>query len=74
MDKEKTKTGLVMKYFVLKPKGDNKFAEASREAMKKYAEVIEETNLQLGVELRNWAGQEQLNVDKNKLDEAENGG
>lgn len=30
-------TGLEMRYFVLKPKGDNAHARASREAMRAYA-------------------------------------
>ena len=32
--------GLEMKYFVLKPEGDTVHAEASREAMRTYAEVL----------------------------------
>jgi hypothetical protein len=31
-----------MKYFVLKPRGDNIYAQASRRAMLEYARIIEE--------------------------------
>ena len=51
-------TGLQMKYFVLKPEGDSKYASASRYAMKKYADIIEETNPTLAAELRSWASKE----------------
>lgn len=50
--------GLVMKYFVLKPAGDDVYAKASRTAMRKYADVIAEDNQELAQQLRDWAGQE----------------
>ena len=50
--------GLVMKYFVLKPKGDNKYAEASRKAMGTYAAVISHENPELALELIEWASKE----------------
>ena len=48
-----------MKYFVLKPRGDDAYAAASREAMCAYAEVIEECNPSLAVDLRQWARREE---------------
>jgi hypothetical protein len=51
-------TGLVMKYFVLKPAGDDAYAKASRMAMRKYADAIEGENLMLATELRAWTDQE----------------
>lgn len=50
--------GLIMKYFVLKPAGDDKYAKASRMAMRKYAEVIAEENLEFATEIRNWCDRE----------------
>jgi len=52
--------GLIMKYFVLKPKGHSPYSEASRMAMLAYAEAIENENLQLAVELRGWVEKEKL--------------
>jgi hypothetical protein len=50
--------GLQMKYFVLKPAGDDKYSEASREAMRAYAEHIQNENFELAEELRKWADSE----------------
>lgn len=50
--------GLQMKYFVLKPKGEDVFAEASRRAMRTYAEAIASENSELARELRDWADSE----------------
>ena len=47
--------GLQMKYFVLKPKGDDPYARASRAAMHHYAKFIEQENPELAKELRDWA-------------------
>jgi hypothetical protein len=52
--------GLEMKYFVLKPKGKDRYAEASRVAMRGYARVIEEENPELAKSLREWADNEAL--------------
>lgn len=52
--------GLEMKYFVLKPRGDDRYAAASRKAMRAYAKHIEPANEQLAKELRDWADKEQL--------------
>lgn len=46
--------GLQMKYFVLKPKGTDKYAEAARKAMNTYAAVIGRENKELAKELNDW--------------------
>ncbi|MGH9930008.1 MAG: hypothetical protein ACREA9_12410 [Pyrinomonadaceae bacterium] len=51
---------LLMKYFVLKPKGTDIYAEASRAAMKAYAKKIEHDNPTLAYELASWAVREEL--------------
>ena len=56
MNKDK---GLLLRYFVIKPKGNNIYAKASREAMWKYAEVIESTNLIFADDLKEWALKEE---------------
>ncbi len=56
--------GLIMKYFVLKPKGDDEYAKASRLAMLKYASVIADTNLALAQELTAWSGFEDAEARK----------
>ena len=50
--------GLLMKYFVLKPHGDDRYAGASRKAMNAYASFIESENPELAKELRDWAANE----------------
>lgn len=50
--------GLIMKYFVLKPKGNDIYAEASRQAIFTYANTIVEENPELAKDLREWATQE----------------
>lgn len=52
--------GLEMKYFVLKPKGENQYAVASRIAMKAYATAIDAINPTLAAELRKWANSEHM--------------
>jgi hypothetical protein len=54
--------GLRMKYFVLKPEGDDEYAIASRMAMRAYAKEIEMFNLPLANDLRDWVEQEQHNA------------
>lgn len=51
-------TGLQMRYFVLKPRGDDLYAEASRKAMRAYASHILGANRELADELREWADRE----------------
>lgn len=55
-------SGLLMKYFVLKPKGDDIYAAASRKAMRAYALHIREANLRFSEELRAWADDEQADA------------
>jgi hypothetical protein len=50
--------GLMMKYFVLKPKGKDLQARASRRAMRAYAGLIAQENEQFAYELRTWADRE----------------
>lgn len=45
---------LYMKYFVLKPKGDDVYAYASRASMLTYARMIQQSNPSLAKELREW--------------------
>lgn len=49
---------LYMKYFVLKPEGNDKYAEASRKAMLKYADIIENIDSDLANDLRKWVQNE----------------
>ena len=51
-------TGLLMKYFVLKPKGKSPYAIASQEAMLEYAFKIDIENPELADELRSWVSRE----------------
>lgn len=46
--------GLEMKYFVLKPEGDDIYASASRKAMRVYASHIREENPELCKDIRKW--------------------
>ena len=50
--------GLDMKYFVLKPRGTDAYARASRTAMRGYADAIEGQNPVLAKDLRFWADAE----------------
>ena len=56
--------GLQLRYFVLKPKGISKNAEASREAMLAYAETVRETDPELAYDLIKWVETERLEADK----------
>lgn len=49
---------LAMKYFVLKPRGTDQYAKASRAALRRYAEVINGDNPGMATELINWADTE----------------
>lgn len=51
-------SGLEMKYFVLKPRGNDPYAKASREAMLTYHRLINKENPELSKELRAWATRE----------------
>jgi len=52
------KEGLIMKYFVLKPAGNNIYAQASRKAIRAYARHIIGENEQFADELNAWADRE----------------
>jgi len=51
--------GLQMKYFVLKPAGSGKYAEASRIAMLAYADIIKSENLDLFLDITKWVQEEE---------------
>lgn len=46
--------GIKMKYFVLKPEGDNAYAKASRTAMQAYSNAIAKENPELSDDLMQW--------------------
>ena len=50
--------GLFMKYFVLKPAGDDLLAKASRAAMFQYARFIKEDEPEFSNQVRQWAERE----------------
>jgi len=54
--------GLMMKYFVLKPAGDDAYAAASRAAMFRYALFIREENPALARQIWDWATGEHIKV------------
>ena len=58
--------GLMMKYFVLKPGGNDAYAYASRSAMERYALIIRKENPQLSDDLIAWvcAEEEKAKVTK----------
>ena len=60
--------GLIMKYFVLKPKGNHIYAEASRKAMRAYAAHIIKENETFANELRVWADSETPELQSNQED------
>ena len=63
---ENTKTGLQIKYFVLKPSGDNPYSEASRKAIRAYAQAIQKENPQLCEDLRKWVDDIHFKICKEK--------
>lgn len=65
-------SGLEMKYFVLKPSGSNRYARASRVAMRAYARSISTENSELAVSLEEWANREQFLAD-NVMNDSSNG-
>jgi hypothetical protein len=56
-------TGLKLKYFVLKPEGDNLYSAASRKALRAYAHHIRGENEQLADDLIKWAQEETEKTD-----------
>ena len=63
-------TGLEMKYFVLKPKGDSQYSKASRTALKAYADAISDENPKLAHDLHMWAIDEQGAVNRETINKA----
>ena len=55
-------TGLLMKYFVLKPQGWDGYAQASRAAMTVYADVTQNVNPDLALDLREWVAKERSHL------------
>lgn len=51
--------GLQLKYFVLKPKGADAYARASRMALQTYADAIRPTNGNLADDLSIWVRDEE---------------
>lgn len=51
---------LKLKYFVLKPNGTDIYAKASREAMRTYANVIEDIDPIFHDDLKEWISYEEL--------------
>jgi len=67
-----TMTGLVMKYFVLKPEGNDAYAAASRAAMFRYATMIRAENNELASELEEWASHENAKTHVANSEKADN--
>jgi hypothetical protein len=65
---------LEMKYFVLKPKGDDVYALASRKAMVEYSKTLRTYSIsnkeasKLADELEAWSNQEQVDSDNRFID------
>ena len=55
-------SGLLMKYFVVKPVGDTPYAEASRCAIEAYAGRILNENKELSDDLYRWCRDERDNL------------
>ena len=64
-----TRPGLQMKYFVLKPKGDDIYAQASRRAMFAYAKTIIEENRVFARNVWDWATDEAIAANEELLRE-----
>lgn len=58
MPRQKDEIGLVMKYFVLKPRGKTQHAIASQLAMLTYAAAISDSDKQLSDDLLRWVKEE----------------
>lgn len=65
----KKRNGLLMKYFVLKPKGLGPHARASRRAMQAYAMSIVDENKLLSKDLFSWADKEEKEAIRKELEE-----
>jgi hypothetical protein len=59
-----------MKYFVLKPRGTDIFARASRNALRTYASTLyAEKNRHFANQIRAWVEQEELNAENEMSEE-----
>lgn len=58
---------LELKYFVLKPSGDSEWAKASRVAMRVFASEMEQHDLTLASEIKQWVYNEERKLHKEKL-------
>lgn len=61
---------LHLKYFVLKPGGNSAYAKASRTAMRVFATEIEQDNLQLATQVKQWAYEEERKLIQEAKNEA----
>lgn len=61
---------LLMKYFVLKPRGSDAYAKASRRAMRAYAVAIEAENPELACDLDEWVNREHKAATEQRKDSA----
>lgn len=63
-----TVPALQMKYFVLKPNGNDGYAKASRMAMRQFANAINGENPELASQLIDWADREAAEKYASSLD------
>lgn len=65
-------SGLLMKYFVLKPEGNGSHSRASRAAMLVYANIISHVDSQLATDLRTWVADEERKIKPNHIERGKN--
>ncbi len=58
--------GLLMKYFVLRPAGEDWHAIASREAMRVYAHYVQGANGALSKDVTRWVNREEKKFEQTK--------
>lgn len=61
-------SGLEMKYFVLKPKGSDVYARASREALMAYSRFIKDENPKLSEDISKWVLEEEGNSNMEEVE------
>jgi len=61
-------SGLEMKYFVLKPKGSDVYARASREALMAYSRFIKDENPKLSEDISKWVLEEEENSNMEEVE------
>ncbi len=62
-------TQIKMKYFVLKPGGNDNYAKASRIALRAFATEMERDDLPFAAQLKEWAYEEERAVYREALNE-----